>query len=535
MRWTNSGRWLVGGTSLIALLIVQGISDNRPRVHNAPTDCAHRLPTKHERLVESSTEIAKVTFQIDQDDNGFQPPAPNLGDMNDLRNKPASDDATSQPSLWEQSEFEPPLNSGDTDRIAAAKPTETVTDTDITTGNTQATRPHRLPANWQVNPMFDMPISETDAGADSVVTVEPKRPEAAAAVNTTEKGENFPTESITPASRPVSSVLSQFATSASEANSVPQPSTTYYSRGPVGFTVSDSVAQKAANHIEYGKSLARRGATFAARQEFYNALQLVAQAIDSDLAEPSFTKSLSEALMALREASDFYVADSESQIGLNTAVVVETHSSKIVTIDEARSSTPIELMQKYYAFAEERFILASGHNVVSAEAMYCLGKLHSVMSRHDPHADRLDIAKAMVYHRACLECDPSNFRSANELGTLLARNGQLQEAKATLKRSLLIKQTPQAWKNLSIVHERMGEKDLAELANQEYVINSQAVLSNEIPSSIQWIDATSFNANAPLEYHESTAKQPNLLPEPPADDPAESKPEKLLDKVKKWF
>jgi tetratricopeptide (TPR) repeat protein len=156
------------------------------------------------------------------------------------------------------------------------------------------------------------------------------------------------------------------------------------------------------------------------------------------------------------------------------------------------------------------------------------------MSKHDPQADQLDMAKAMVYHRACLECDPANYRSANELGTLLARNGQMQEAKSMLKRSLLIRKTPEAWKNLAIVHERIGEKELAELANQEYLINSQADISNDAPSLIQWIDASNFNATAPLQFHESTANQANAQGNT-ANTPAEPKPEKLIDKVKKWF
>lgn len=532
MRWTNSSRLLVCGTTLLALIMVLGTSNNRPQMHEAPTGFATRLPTKSERLSGENSNIAKVAFQFDEDDNGFQQPAQSLDCDNELRNWPLADQATSLPSQRKPEDFEPNFQSGNVGE--KAQPADMVAPRDDNTATTaQAGRSSNLPANWQANPMFDQPMSESNTDDGSVIKIGSEPSEKVARRTVVAKQ-----PAIEPASRPLNSPPPQYSTtkdSKSSVNARSQPAATYNSQSPVGFSISESVAQKAAYHIEYGKSLSRRGATYAARQEFYEALQLIAQAIDADLAEPTFTKALCEALTALREASDFYVNDSESQIGLNTAVVVETHTSKVVTIDEARSSTAIELMRKYYSFAEERLILASGHHVVAAEALYCLGKLHSVMSKHDAHADQLDIAKAMVYHRACLECDPSNYRSANELGTLLARNGQLADAKEMLKRSLLIKQTPQAWKNLAIVHERIGETDLAELANQEYLLITQADLSNEIPSLIQWIDPGSFNGTAPLQFHESTARQSSPLPDAPATEAVKPKSEKLIDKVKKWF
>ena len=44
---------------------------------------------------------------------------------------------------------------------------------------------------------------------------------------------------------------------------------------PSNVKLSESVAQEAVHHIEYGKSLSRRGASFGARQKFFAALGVI--------------------------------------------------------------------------------------------------------------------------------------------------------------------------------------------------------------------------------------------------------------------
>ena len=272
---------------------------------------------------------------------------------------------------------------------------------------------------------------------------------------------------------------------------------------PLDLTLTESVAQRAAQHIEYGKTLARRGASTSAQQEFYSALRVVAQANDSRAGINEFSLSLRRGILAMKEAEDFLVTDTETQIGLDVALTAETHRAGILTAAEAQSLTPLEATQRYFAVAQEQLERAGGHNVVTAEALYCLGRLHSISSPSDPNMGRLDTAKAIVFHRAALSSDDKNHRSANELGVLLAQAGELEEAKSLFKKSLIVNSAPQTWENLAKLHYRLNETALAQLAQAEY----QRAIQQMNNGSTQWMPATQFNAEAPLDFHEAIASK----------------------------
>ena len=290
--------------------------------------------------------------------------------------------------------------------------------------------------------------------------------------------------------------------------------------------LTESVAQRAVQHIEYGKSLARRGSTQVAKQEFYSALSILAQAHDATSGANQHSMALRNGIMALKEAEDFVVQDAESQIGLNVKLVVETHRLDLISAAEQEQMTPIAAMQRYFAYAEKQLEIAGGRNVVAAEALYCLGKLQSVMSTNEPGPTRLSMAKAIVYHRAALASDTQNYRSANELGVLMARSGQLEEAKDLLKQSLLIQPAPQTWNNLAKVHERLGEQNLAQLAQAEF--DRAVMAANSGTQAIQWMATGEFNATAPMEFHENVARNPELPLKVEATEDKTSDDDKLL-------
>lgn len=273
--------------------------------------------------------------------------------------------------------------------------------------------------------------------------------------------------------------------------------------------ISQADAQKAVHNIEYGKSLSRRGAAYAARQEFYSSLRILAQSHDKQVGGTAYTQALRNGIVAIKEAQDFIVTDTEAQIGLSVPNVIETHSTKIISAESAQGMTAIEAAQRYFAYASHQLSRCGGQNVVAAEALYCLGKLHSVQAKSGSDQSKLDLAKSMIYHQAAISADASNFRSLNELGVLYANSGRLDESKHMLKDSLRIKQLPQAWQNLSVIHQRMGEHQLAQLANREFEMGS-----TQAPSSvIRWTPIEEFNKNAPLEQH-TVSQASALLPTP---------------------
>jgi len=282
---------------------------------------------------------------------------------------------------------------------------------------------------------------------------------------------------------------------------------------PIVIGLPDSVAHKAVHNIEYGKSLSRRGAAYAARQEFYSSLRILAQAHDTQAGGTASTRALRDAIIALKEAEDFIVSDTETQIGLNVSAVVEGHSTKLIPLAEAANMTAIGAMQRYFSFASTQLRVASGQNVVASEVLYSLGKLHTVQAKFGANASKLDVAKAIVFHRAAIASDRTNFRSANELGVLMANSGRLEESKDMLKRSLQIQQLPQAWKNLAVVHQRAGEQQLAQLAHQEFVISSRKNNPSMAGNLIRWLTPENFNQGTPLELRQGTT-QPRQAQQP---------------------
>ncbi len=307
---------------------------------------------------------------------------------------------------------------------------------------------------------------------------------------------------------------------------------------PTKIRLSESAAQKAVHHIEYGKSLTRRGATYAARHEFFSALRVIAEANDASINGNEFSTALAKAIRAMKEAEDFNVPDSQSFAVLDVAETIEAHKTKLFTQVEARRMTPLSAMQQYYRYAGEQLDYAGGRNVVTAEALHCLGKLHSVISSQKPaNSNNLDIAQAIVFHKSSLLSNSNNPASANELGVLMAKSGNLKEATSLFKRSLISQSTPQAWSNLAKTHQRMGEQDMAQMAQAEIAVAAQT--TSIATAGIQWIDTPQFNAMAPLEFEPRVAQKapPVALPQTKSDQTQEDeKPEaSIAQRIKNWF
>lgn len=271
---------------------------------------------------------------------------------------------------------------------------------------------------------------------------------------------------------------------------------------PSAMGLSEAVAQQAVHHIEYGKSLARRGASQAAGQEFFSALKVIAQANDSVAQSNTFSKSLAQAVLAMREAKDFVNPNVEAQMVVEVSGITESHRSNIVSPTESKTTTPTQAMLKYFAFAQQKLDEAGGRNPVTAEALYCLGKLHTAASANRSVPKKSDVAKAITFHRAALQANKNNHRSANELGVLMAKTGQLAQATSYFKQSLISNPTPQTWQNLAKVHERLGEQDLASLAKNEFSVAVQT--RSQGASAIQWLPTTTFNESAPMEFSDNT-------------------------------
>jgi len=225
--------------------------------------------------------------------------------------------------------------------------------------------------------------------------------------------------------------------------------------------------QVASTHLNYGKTLARKGATASARNEFLNALAVIAQSRDLRLGGKDHASALNQAVLALAEAEDLFGKPSSSNLDADVATVSAGHLSRILDPAVAQQLTRADALNAYQEFARRNLQEACGRNWLASETFYALGRLHNLLSLADPAQQPCELSKALTFHQAALSADANNFASANELGVLLARQGQLEEAKRLLIHSVTLSPRRETWTNLATVHQRLGEARLAQLAASE--------------------------------------------------------------------
>ena len=306
----------------------------------------------------------------------------------------------------------------------------------------------------------------------------------------------------------------------------------------VSVALSDAAAQKAAHHIEYGKSLARRSATEAAGQEFLSALRVLAEANDMAIGGSIHVGALRSGLLAMKEAADFKVEDPQRQIVMNVANIIDGHETQVIAANEASAMTASNAIRRYLEYAGHQLGTCGGKNVVAAEALYCLGKMRTISAQSNPDPESKELHEAIIFHHAAITADPGNHRSANELGVLLARSGQLVAAETYLKNSLKLKQTPHGWSNLAKVHQRKGtqqDQQLANLAMTEYH-NTMHRQTPGVAGPIQMVGPQEFIARSPAQHPDATptVANPSSMVVPASNYEDDSKPT-FGERISSWL
>jgi hypothetical protein len=139
---------------------------------------------------------------------------------------------------------------------------------------------------------------------------------------------------------------------------------------------------------------------------------------------------------------------------------------------------------------------AGGGQQAASAALFGLGKVYLALSKESADARRLGGPKAMTLHQAALLVDAKNYLAANELGVLLARYGQLADARRVLLVSLSASRQREAWHNLAVVHERLGETDLARRARYEEQLLAEGQKTAPGGSTlVRWVSPTEFAAS----------------------------------------
>jgi tetratricopeptide (TPR) repeat protein len=287
-----------------------------------------------------------------------------------------------------------------------------------------------------------------------------------------------------------------------------------------------AVAAQAAELVESSFRLADRGALYSARAELLAALQAVCKSLDARAGTACYTRELGQGLQALREADDFAGRGSPSDGHVNVAAAVATHRTPVLKNRTTEGMPAVVAMQEYYVYAVERLERACGDCPAASRVCYGLGKVHTALHEQPQAASRLSGPRSMFFHRVALRVDANNHLAANELGVLLARFGQLEEARQTLIQSLSVRPMPEAWHNLAVVHERLGEYAMAQLARNEFQIANAASLSppgprgGPAPPMIQWVDPGTFAQTTGAEP--PFASPPSHVPRYTAQDGSRS-------------
>ncbi len=225
-------------------------------------------------------------------------------------------------------------------------------------------------------------------------------------------------------------------------------------------------ARQADMHTQRGFELASRGAPLAARGEFYRALRILAQALDTQRQTTRFSQALSEGLVALREASDFLPNRPGEEAEPDFEAILANHRTKALCDADCRSLVRQSALRAYFTYAQDRLAEAVDEELAGAMALYGLGKLYASLSRAEIELTAAAGPKAMAFLQSSLLACPRHYMAANELGVLLAQIGRCDEACRLLEHSVSIQPHAAGYRNLRQLYKQMGRADLAERVAQ---------------------------------------------------------------------
>jgi tetratricopeptide (TPR) repeat protein len=286
-----------------------------------------------------------------------------------------------------------------------------------------------------------------------------------------------------------------------------------------------AAVKHAGRRVRHGFELAERNAIFLARREFIASLELLAQANDARHDSPFYSESLVAGLTALAESRDF---TRQRPLGkpLDVARIASGHRTSVIRESAQGARSASAAVRLYQDYALERLAAAAAGEPCGSAALYGLAKvaLSDVDGSLGQHL--IGAAQAKVLFRAALVADAGNHRAANELGVILAHNGDLPGARDLLQRSAELKPHPTTYRNLAAVENKLGEHSAAQAALARASELERSGIGRRGPA-VTWVDPATFASTKPAgdsllpPLVERTGPAP---PEVPATEAAEARP-----------
>ena len=248
-----------------------------------------------------------------------------------------------------------------------------------------------------------------------------------------------------------------------------------------------AVRQRMNSLVDHGLVMAQRGAHYSARAEFIQALRLATQTLDTAQRSHRHSEALAEAIAALEEAGDFIPSGAQLEANINLELVVSSHRTPALKDTDLNHETTLTATQKYFAFAQERLIVACGSLPECSRALVGLARIQEHLYTTTGDNRTLIGPRAIALFQTALAVDGNNFEAANELGVLLARYGQFEDAKQALLQGVQAAPRPQLWLNLASVHERLGEMEMARRAQEEANLAEQHARYTNGLEAVRWV------------------------------------------------
>lgn len=256
-----------------------------------------------------------------------------------------------------------------------------------------------------------------------------------------------------------------------------------------------ALTNQAASEFRKGVELASRGSLFAARNQFLKTLTQLAQAADAQAGQRTHEPAWNSAQRAIEELEDFASRRGTANVQSDLTLIIRSHQTKAIALDEAGQLASTEAFVRYMQFAKQRLHEAFGGMPAAASALHAVGRVYDALAEQPSLVAPYD--KARLFYEAALNVDPSQAAAANDLGVLLARHGRLNEAQSLLTHSVGRYPTSAGYHNLAVVQERLGQPQLAAQARQAAQAKSGAAGALADPTlapwqNVRWLESQAF-------------------------------------------
>ncbi|PQO25169.1 hypothetical protein C5Y96_25010 [Blastopirellula marina] len=248
-----------------------------------------------------------------------------------------------------------------------------------------------------------------------------------------------------------------------------------------------AVRGRMASLVDHGLILAQRGAYYSARAEFIQALRLATQTLDTAEKTHRHSEALADAIAALDEAGEFIPAGAQLEGNVDLNLVVDAHRTPVLKGKDLQYETALTAAQAYFSFAQQRLNVACGGMPETARALVGLGRIQQYLNNTTGDNRTLVGPRSIALFQTALAVDGLNYEAANELGVLLARYGQLEDAKAALLQGVKASPRPEIWQNLASVHQTLGEVEMARRASLEAEAAQQFANMNAGLDAVRWV------------------------------------------------